>query len=339
MTTIFSDGFESGNFNQWTTTGSPSIVGSPVHHGSYAARIPLNSRVYKIFADQDIVYARAYVRWITNPSSGNQAWLFNLGNADGTGTLVYARIVNDAGTMKWGIITLNNAGNFASDLFTGGPTPTVGTWYCVELKWQKNTLNGAKLIVNGAFVGCTTATTHNSQADTLNLWLEGTEITAYYDCAVASDVYIGSEDNLEVGNNLTVNNKLTMRTPESGNYIDIQTIDIGGPILQISQAVLVKDDLDIYGFLGTVTDPEKGTGGGAIMMGHGFTSTTDEPQFILMDTISGGSGATATLSVNNGEITDVIVTNHGSNYTFADVTVNSASGSGAASSIVFSGSG
>ncbi|MEM2995645.1 MAG: hypothetical protein QXI91_06520, partial [Candidatus Bathyarchaeia archaeon] len=37
--TIFSDGFESGDFSAWTgTVGSPTIVSSPTHHGAYAAR-------------------------------------------------------------------------------------------------------------------------------------------------------------------------------------------------------------------------------------------------------------------------------------------------------------
>ena len=241
--TIFSDDFESGDFSAWTgTSGSPTVQNSLTHHGSYAARIPVNSRVYKVFADQDIAYARAYVRWTSNPSSGNQAWLLNLGNADGSETLVYARIVNDSGTMKWGIITKNSAGNFTYDLFTD-PTPTINTWYCVELKWRKNTVNGAKIIVNGAFVGQTTATTHNSQADALNLWLEQTEITAYYDCAVISDDYVGSEDNLSVGNNLTIANKITIKTPESGDYINIwnqlyqdpSQPSVYNPILEISQ--------------------------------------------------------------------------------------------------------
>jgi uncharacterized protein YjbI with pentapeptide repeats len=137
-------------------------------------------------------------------------------------------------------------------------------------------------------------------------------------------------------NRLTVDNVIRMMTPDGQNYIDIQAIS-GGPILQISQAVWVKDDLSLYGFLGSSTDPEKGSGGGAIMMGHGFTSMDDEPQFILLDTVGGGSGATAELTVTNGVITDVTIANQGSNYRFADVTINSNTGEGARLAPVING--
>ena len=42
-----------------------------------------------------------------------------------------------------------------------------------------------------------------------------------------------------------------------------------------------------------------------------------------------GTGATATAVVDGGVITDIVVTNPGTNYTYADVTITSASGSGA----------
>lgn len=101
------------------------------------------------------------------------------------------------------------------------------------------------------------------------------------------------------------------------------------PILATDHGLWVEKDIQTYGALFTSSDPGKGSGGGAIMMGHGFKSATAHPEFILTDTTGGGSGATATLTVSNGVITAVNVTNGGSNYTFADVTVNSGTGSGA----------
>ena len=61
---IFSDGFESGNFSAWTgTNGSPSIVKSPVHHGSYAAQANAAYEYwYKTFSGQTVVYVRFYFR-------------------------------------------------------------------------------------------------------------------------------------------------------------------------------------------------------------------------------------------------------------------------------------
>ncbi len=322
--TLFSDYFEDADneFPSWTgKSGSPTVQDSVKHHNEYAARIPLNSRIYKIFPDQDIVYARAYVRWTSNPSSGNQAWLFNLGSANGTGTLVYVRIVNDSGTMKWGLITYDNTANFTYDLFTGVSKPNVNMWYCVELKWQKNTANGAALYVNGELIGRTTAITHNSQVDTLNLWLEQTEITAYYDCVVVSENYIGP-DQLEV-NNLYVNSdlKLQCNVPHLSQQDIVDAIykwigttwaPEGLPVDDTDSKIMFKDNVDnlvchllsiisvddthfppwkdplLATDVGLIVQKDIAAGGfistqqGEVWIGHGRRTQDDVPKIILM---------------------------------------------------------
>lgn len=56
----------------------------------------------------------------------------------------------------------------------------------------------------------------------------------------------------------------------------------------------------------------------------------DPANSIITVTITGdGSGAAATASVTSGQITDIIVTNPGSNYTYANVAITSSAGSGA----------
>ncbi len=98
--------------------------------------------------------------------------------------------------------------------------------------------------------------------------------------------------------------------------------------LATNYGLWVEKDISTYGALMTATDPNKGSGGGAIQMGHGFTSTVDEPQFILTDTVSGGSNAQAEINAvdSNGAITGLSIISQGSGYTFADVSVG---GSGA----------
>jgi len=94
------------------------------------------------------------------------------------------------------------------------------------------------------------------------------------------------------------------------------------PILATDHGLWVEKDIQTYGALFTNSDPGKSSGGGAILMGHGFTGATADPEIRLMDTVGGGSGAEATLTVSGGVITAVNVTSQGSGYAFADITVN-----------------
>ncbi|HEX68708.1 MAG TPA: hypothetical protein ENG10_00220, partial [Candidatus Bathyarchaeota archaeon] len=59
FTTLFEDGFESGDFSAWTDTyteGSPtvSVVSNPVHQGSYAEKATTNSGSGRAMARKDI---------------------------------------------------------------------------------------------------------------------------------------------------------------------------------------------------------------------------------------------------------------------------------------------
>ena len=143
------------------------------------------------------------------------------------------------------------------------------------------------------------------------------------------------QGNASMDQNLIVGDILTVEAPQGSSppYIDIQGQYIQiqgmlGTVLQVSLGLLAED-IEAYGFLGSQSDPAKGTGGGAILMGHGFTSSTAEPQLNLTDTVGGGSGASASLFISNEVITGINITNAGSNYTTASATVISNTGSGA----------
>jgi hypothetical protein len=87
---------------------------------------------------------------------------------------------------------------------------------------------------------------------------------------------------------LTCKPKLTIKASNGSDYLDLETIMVGSnPILQISQGVKGMKDINAYGFLGTSSDPAKGYGGGAILMGHGLTGSTDPPKISLTDSGSG----------------------------------------------------
>jgi hypothetical protein len=79
--------------------------------------------------------------------------------------------------------------------------------------------------------------------------------------------------------------KLIIETPSGGDSnVKISAITVGpDPILFIDRGIKGYKDLNLYGFVGISTDEQKIAGGGAIMMGHGFTSSMDPPRISLTD--------------------------------------------------------
>lgn len=82
---------------------------------------------------------------------------------------------------------------------------------------------------------------------------------------------------------LTIGNILTINAPDS-NYIEINGImGMAGPILQISQSLMTKNDTIVYGSITSMTDPSKSSGGGCLILGHGWEAYWDDPRINLCD--------------------------------------------------------
>lgn len=78
------------------------------------------------------------------------------------------------------------------------------------------------------------------------------------------------------------------------NYVNVYLTDVRemkvldpvtfNPILAIDQYLWVQGDIMTYGFFNTTSDPDRNyVGGGAILIGHGYPSSTDPPKIILTD--------------------------------------------------------
>jgi hypothetical protein len=104
------------------------------------------------------------------------------------------------------------------------------------------------------------------------------------------DVIVNSPYKLEVKDLLAARNILRIG-PNDVQCINLQDIPSGdSPLLYIDRGVVVKKDIAaIGGALFTAGDPNQynGCGGGAIMMGHAFTDTSDPPMIVLSDSSSG----------------------------------------------------
>lgn len=188
FTEFFNDGFESGDFSEWTSTsGSPGVQSSVVHDGSYALSAGTSSHyVTKTFTAQSSVYCRFYVRWTTNPSSGNYFSFANIRGADHTYLQQFA-VANDSGTIKWAYYdTTWHVAN--------SPNPTMDTWYCFEVHWEQNTSNG-EIWVDGSSTFSGISCKDNDYGKLLVgcIWLTSGTNTFYVDCVVVADTYVGPE--------------------------------------------------------------------------------------------------------------------------------------------------
>lgn len=145
--TIFSDGFESGDFSTWTAAFGVTVQTSPVHSGTYSAYFASATICYEDFGSVSTCDGRAYIYISSLPVSGTTGYVSWLTNYfDGYEDAKLA-IYNNAGSYQWQLFyrdggTLKNA--------TVDATIDTDTWYCVEIRVVKGTGTGeARLYVDG----------------------------------------------------------------------------------------------------------------------------------------------------------------------------------------------
>jgi uncharacterized repeat protein (TIGR02543 family) len=194
-TTIFSDGFESGDFGAWTGSGGATVQSTTVHNGTYAAMTSSGADYFsKDFAQVNTIYARAYVRWDTNPAVGNWFYLFVLSEGPGeVRNCLILHVVNDGGTIKWQVVGIRKDGAVITETFNSS-SPTVNTWYCVELEWHRDTESGASLYVDGSLLGSVPGVSCDYPAgnlyfDSWDKFPSGGHI--FFDDVVLADSYVG----------------------------------------------------------------------------------------------------------------------------------------------------
>jgi hypothetical protein len=190
MTTIFSDGFESGDFSAWTSiTGSPTVSSAQKHHGSYSEYVnAIGKYAAKTFTASSITYARCYVYFNTLPGTGNKAiWLLQVkgGNSE-----VDVFIQNNIFYLR----SYQSNPSVLSDV-SSGVSAVAGQWYCVEIKFNY-TNHLQELWIDGVSKAQDTCNLNNNPASVWagSSWGEYTPTVDYFiDCVVVSDSYVGPE--------------------------------------------------------------------------------------------------------------------------------------------------
>jgi hypothetical protein len=191
--TVFSDGFEGGDFSAWSwTDGTVEVVTSPVHHGSYAAKFTGHgSDCGKTLpSTYDDVYVRVYIRLTSVLDAYNFFNFLYLWNQPWS-EFVAARVIDDGTAMRFSL------GMPSGWLVYTGLEVQTGTWYCVEVRRKVGSGNGvASLWINGelALTSTTETVTGGTYEITFGLPYSGQAgYILYGDCVVVADTYIGAE--------------------------------------------------------------------------------------------------------------------------------------------------
>lgn len=230
-TTIFSDGFESGDFSAWTgTSNAPSVAANQVHHGSWgfeATSAGTAKYCYKTIAETHL-FTRSYIRFDALPSAGTYIVFHQI---IGTGELLFANalLYNDGGTYKWGF-RYRTAGSYPY-IYSGEQTnPSVDRWYCLEFEILPSTadgnLNGEyRMYINGLLLsdiektGIDTDLTTTTQARITTYETSTNNPVVYQDCVVIAGAYIEPETEEENSFSLVLN------TPANESTITEYTCD------------------------------------------------------------------------------------------------------------------
>ena len=160
---VFTDGFETGDFGLWTGSYTDNYCDANVE--SYN---PFNEKYYSDFVTTDSsagikqaysyymmpftrneLYARVYTYIADGLPLDDSGDKFSVGVGfySGSHPLANVRVIREAGTDKFGIVSSS------WDQTVGEVFPQLGKWYCIELYWKIHPTEGAgRLWINGVEV-------------------------------------------------------------------------------------------------------------------------------------------------------------------------------------------
>lgn len=191
FTEIFNDGFESGDFSAWdSTTGSPTIVTDPVHHGTYAMEATGTAGIYATKTiSETTVFVRAYFKWST---------LYSYPGSDNSVTSPIRLQIGASIATKLNVWSDYVRGYIAGQFYGGSATISTGEWHCLEVKYVVSLTAGELGVwLDGEEVFTVKAQdTGSTTVDTVNIGLcdySTISTTVNVDCVVVADAYIGPE--------------------------------------------------------------------------------------------------------------------------------------------------
>lgn len=219
FTTIFSDGFESGDFSAWTgteTTGSctATVVSDVKYQDSYSAKFytpggfsDTRSRAYKTLSQAySTIHVRVYFRTSKIPTANDRKMdkPISLYNSDNGMLLKVSILKTSGGTLQWGLRVYTDSGwiTYTAD----DNTISANTWYCLEVKLVVGNGNGeVHLWVDGTEKISQTGLDNDGRGNCDKVYVglhwyqtnyDGSSAhqvteTNWVDCVVVADTYIG----------------------------------------------------------------------------------------------------------------------------------------------------
>jgi hypothetical protein len=191
---IFQDGFESGDFSAWTgIVGSPTIVTSPVHHGTYAMECDASGEYARqTLAAQTTVFTRFYLRFNALPTTGKNFFVFRF--RGGTTVICTLQVAKTAADVLQVQLVMFYPSASALVNFSW----EVDKWYCIELKFVKDASVGEyRVWIDGVEkikkINQNMSGAPNADNILIGQQTSGYTVTNWIDCVVVADTYIGPE--------------------------------------------------------------------------------------------------------------------------------------------------
>ncbi|MEA4889194.1 MAG: PKD domain-containing protein [Clostridiaceae bacterium] len=203
--TIFTDGFETGDFSKWNpVVGTPAVTSGDAHDGTYKAILDASGEYAQVrftLEPRNYVCMRSYVMFKTFPASGTETAVLGVYNLSGI-YMAEARIRNVGGTVKWALRYYNGGHNTV--VSNQGQPIELNKWYCIEVEGLSGSATGgeSRIFIDGNELTDVSKTGLNNTS-LINcgyIWDNNSTAVRWYDCVVIADAPIGPENEAPVAN-------------------------------------------------------------------------------------------------------------------------------------------
>jgi hypothetical protein len=188
----FSDGFESGNFSQWSVpafSGQANVQSTVVNSGTYAAMFTNTGGQYTyLYSDlangaQTATYTRFYFRFSSLSASTPIAF-----GRDINGNTLW-EIDYDAGRHGIDIYFWNGA-RTRYDVYSNTNLLSANTWYSIEVQANETTSGHGEVWLNGTSIGAIDGDLSVTQGYARLFLYDDADGTAYYDDVEVANSFI-----------------------------------------------------------------------------------------------------------------------------------------------------
>ena len=192
---IFSDGFESGTFIQWTlpnsdSTGQASVETTVVHSGTYAAALTNTSGQY-VYLDTALAVggqSQNFTRFYVRLSSVANGTILAIGQ-DGNGMNVWEIDYN--GDRKELDFYFWTSGGGLESVLSPDNAIAANTWYSVEIEANEISSGGGQAWLNGISLGTVSGDLATTAPYAQLTFFDGAVGTIYFDDVQVASTYNG----------------------------------------------------------------------------------------------------------------------------------------------------